>query len=400
MKKFLLGTSALIGVVAVAGAAHAGGPAGSVAGSGPSVTVGGFLDFQAGIPSQDGLYENEGTASVRSYNFTNDAEIHISVEGKADNGIGYGAVIELNTNTDADAEGDSGAGNADKTYLFIESSAGRVELGNNSSATKALGVSAGSIARATGGIDGDFHRYIDLDGVNTGSPAGDTGLVNSVFIVTSDLSTDTPAGNAPDATKITYYTPRFSGAQLGVSFTPDTADTGTATALSLETEGTGPEELFNIGVNYQADVSGVGVTASLTGEFGSSEVVTVEDTSGWALGLQADYQNFSVAGSWVDYGDSGLATTAVADEQNLWTLGAAYETGPFGLSVTYLESEGSFTGGATDSEFSNLVLSADYQLAPGLVPYVEVALFDTDDNVAANVDNDGSVVLIGAELNF
>ena len=56
--------------------------------------------------------------------------------------------------------------------------------------------------------------------------------------------------------------------------------------------------------------------------------------------------------------------------------------------------------GATTNETKNLVLGADYQLAPGFTPYVEAAFFELEDGVTTNTSNDGSVVLLGAELNF
>jgi hypothetical protein len=73
---------------------------------GPKVSVGGFIDFQAGISDQD------VDTDVRNLKFQNDTEVHVSVSGKADNGIGYGAVVEL----ESDGEGL----NADKIYIYLE----------------------------------------------------------------------------------------------------------------------------------------------------------------------------------------------------------------------------------------------------------------------------------------
>ena len=392
MKKLLLGTTALIGAVSLAGAAyaggapvHSGGAGSSMGGSGLSVSVGGFADFQAGFADQDSAFETG--AFSREAKFQNDTEVHISVDGKADNGLKYGAVIELNADTSADADGDGG--NADKTYLYLESSAGRVELGSNTGAQNTLAVSAASVARATGGVDGDWYDFVS---------------VGAGYLTTQEL----PAAEAgegaarEDANKITYYSPVFSGVQLGVSYAPDEGDSGTAAGFTGENN-SNQENAFGLGLNYTGQYDNVGIMASVTGEFSEAEppaagaAATIEDTAAWALGLGLTFEGFSVAGSYADWSDSGLAIGAAQDDQNSWSLGAAYETGPFGISVTYLASEG---GGATELEFDNLVVGADYQLAPGLVPYVEVSFFDTDDNNAATTDNDGSVVLVGAELSF
>ncbi|MCP5361127.1 MAG: porin [Hyphomicrobiales bacterium] len=371
MKKILLGTSALVSAVALAGSASA---------NSLDVTVGGFIDFQAGFTDQDSAFETG--ANSREAKFQNDTEVHVSVDGQADNGLKYGAVIELNADVSADGNGDGG--NADKTYIYLESDAGRLELGANTGAQNTMAVSAATIARATGGVDGDWYDF-----VNTG---GTTGTVP--FILTQELPGAEAAegGTREDANKITYYTPRFSGVQLGVSYTPDEGDSGTAAAFTGELNGDN-ENVFGLGLNYAGEMDGVGLHLSATGEFGNNEVATTEDLAAYALGAVVSFEGFSLGGSWTDWSDSGLAVGTTNDTQQAWTLGAAYETGPFGVSVTYLDSE------QTSNDFTNLVVGADYQLAPGLVPYVEVSFFDLDQG-GTSVDNDGTVVLVGTELNF
>ncbi len=369
MKKFLLGTSALIGAAAFAGSVHA---------AGPDVSVGGFIDFQAGFSDQDTAFETG--ANSREAKFRNDTEVHVNVEGKADNGLTYGATIELEADVTA-ADGGEGL-NADKTWIYLESSAGKLELGANAGAEHGLKVDASTIARATGGIDGDWYYFI-----NTG---GSTGTTN--FIVTPDLPAQHAQGAREDANKITYYSPRFSGLQVGVSYTPDEGDVGTAAGWTGELNGDN-ENVFGLGANYEGTFSGVGVQLSATGAFGEQEVAGTEDLSAWQGGAVLSYRGFSLAGSYGDWTDSGLATGTTNDDQNFWTAGAAYETGPFGLSVTYLDSE------AQSNDVTNLSVGADYQLAPGLSPYIEVSFFDLDEN-GTNTDNDGTLVLVGTELNF
>src|SRR5690606_10812471 len=145
-----------------------------------------------------------------------------------------------------------------------------------------------------------------------------------------------------------------------------------------------------LGANYSGQFSGVSIGASATGEFGSAEAAGAEDYKGYAFGLSLGYMGFSVAGSFGDFSDS----LAAADyDATFWTLGGAYDFGPFGASVTYMDSE------LANNDFQNLSIGADYMLAPGLVPYVEVSFFEFDNAVAAG-DNDGTVVLVGTELSF
>jgi hypothetical protein len=372
MKKFLLGTSALVAAGLVAGSAHA---------KGPNVSVGGFQNFQAGIVDQDSAFQ--GGPNSRDFKLRSDTEIHINVNGKGDNGLGYGAVVELESDV-TPAEDGSGF-NADKTYLFLESRLGRVELGSNTDASRALQVNAANFARATGGIDGDWYHF-----VSTGGLAG-----TSMFIIRPDLPTAHALGATEDANKITYYSPRYSGFQLGISYTPDQGDVGNSTGFTGELNGD-QENVINAGLNYTGQYQNVGVAASLTGEWGESEAAGTEDLSAWAAGLNVSYMGFTVGGSYGDWQDSGLpvgAVGAAGDEGDFWTAGAAYETGPYGVSVTYMDSE------IQTNEFNNISVGADYKLAPGLVPYIEANFYELD-QAGTSVDNDGTAVLIGTQLNF
>lgn len=147
------------------------------------------------------------------------------------------------------------------------------------------------------------------------------------------------------------------------------------------------------GLSYEHEFeNGVDVLTSIVGEIGESEDPTFEDLAAYQVGLKLGYQGFSVAGSYGDWGDSTLAVGAPGDT-TFWTAGAAYETGPLGVSVTYIDAE------QVNNEFNNIALSADYQLAPGLVPYAEVSFFEFDEAGTA-IDNEGTLFLVGSTLTF
>ncbi len=378
MKKILLGTSAIISAVFTAASANA-------AGKTPEVTVGGFANFQAGYISQD------RDTNVRSWKFQNDDEIHFKVDAKADNGLQYGAVIELEADVSADADGQGF--NADKTFVFLQGGWGRAEMGANSSATQALTVGPAQFARATGGINGDWYNYANLA---WGGAAP--------FIITADLPVAHGAatsagingvsGASEDAAKITYYTPRFSGFQLGVSYTPDAGNSGTAAAFTGKNNGD-YADVWNAGVNYNGKFQNIGLAASLTGEIGSAEntAVKLRDLRAWQAGVNLSWMNWSLGGSYGDWGKSTQAKNVAAKNSNYWTAGIGYETGPYGASVTYLDST------YNRNKTQNISVGADYKLAPGLVPYAEVSFFDLD-LAGTNIDNKGTVVLVGTHLNF
>lgn len=375
MKKILLGTTALVGLFAAPAFAQ-----------GPAVQLGGSYEFQAGYVDQD--FDAAGP-NTRDVKFENNTRVDVKAEGKTDNGLTYGAEVRLQADLSADAN-NSGL-NADRTYLFTESGFGRVELGSNVDAAAALRVDGSTLARAAGGIDGNWYDYADLTGVGgSGLPAGVATDVK--FLVAPTLPTEQLQNLKSEANKITYYTPRFSGVQVGVSYTPDQGDAGTAASFSGKT-GTDYEDVFNAGINYTAQYDQLGVKAAATGEIGQNESSAMEDLEAYNVGALLSYAGFSVAGSYGNWQDSGQLVAANAGDSDYWTAGAGYEQGPFGVSATYMESS------LGDNDLNLVSLGADYQAAPGLVPYVEVNIFDTDEAGQVN-DNSGTVVLAGAELTF
>lgn len=396
MKKLLLTTAAVL----AAGVANA---------QSPTITVGGNADFQVGVTGQDQAYETD--VFSRDYHTRNDTELFFNIDGKTDGGLKYGAYIEL----EADAGGpdnnlnggDPRAGAAERTFIYLAKDGwGKVEFGATGDAGDRLRVDASrfnsnTLASATGGIGGDFRYFANLGSnqyILPGLPTaagfnGSAGFNGNAF--------STPFNEFfATANKVSYYSPRIAGFQLGASFTPDIREKGTATGFSGENDAA-VENVINAGLNYEQayDIDGTPLTiaASLTGEIGSAEVATRDDLQAYAFGLSAGYMGFTLGGS---YGllDEMNALSATNTEGSYWTAGAAYEFGPFSTSVTYLASE--VDSSTIDSEFTNLSVGADYALAPGLMPYVEVSFFEADDNNSLTEDNDGTVVIVGTQLTF
>jgi outer membrane protein OmpU len=378
MKKILLGTTGLIGAALLSAAANA---------ETPKVTLGGFADFQAGYTSDDADTDLRGTA------FRNDNEVSVRVDGKTDGGLGYGAVIDIEADItdDVNAEGT----NAARTFTYLEGSWGRFEMGGNKSAAESMRVDASSIAVATGGIDGDWTYFVNDA---AGDLAGSGGFITTPALVAEHGSTTLLNNEATyNASKITYFSPLFAGFQVGASYTPDLEARG-QTVNRTETASFG--EVLDLGVsfNHQFD-NAWKLGAAFTYETADSEVAATEDVAAWNIGAHVGFMGFAVAASYGDWDDSATAV-AGSVESDYYTLGASYETGPFGLSATWLQSE--VDSGATENEFENLVIGADYKLAPGLTPYAEVSFYEFDEaGTGAGVyDNDGTTFLLGTQIAF
>lgn len=380
MKKILLGTTGLVGAALLASAASA---------ETPKVTLGGFSDFQAGW--SDGAIG----VSDNDLSFRNDNEITLRVDGKTDAGLGYGAVIDLEADATDDINNEGT--NASRTFTYLEGQFGRAEMGSNKSAASTMRIDASTLAVATGGINGDWVQFVNptFGGAATGG-----------YITTSKLQAEHGNVNFSgdetfyNATKLTYYSPRWAGFQAGVSYTPDLDGKGQRTGIgALATDNTFGD-VWEAGLGYETQFSG-GTKLAVSGTylFGDNEgnLATggTDDLQGWNVGALLGIWGFNFAGSYGDWMDGSIG--AGDAEGDYWTAGVGYDLGAFGLSATYIDSTLETVGG--DNDFNNLVLGADYKLAPGLTPYAEVSLYEFDGSGAA-LDDSGTTVILGTQLAF
>ncbi len=376
MRHVLLATTGLVAATAIAVSAQA---------ATPKVTLGGFSDFQAGFVSED----NDGAR--RGHGFRNDNEISVNVDAHTDGGLNYGAVIELEADITNDA--DNQGTNAARTFTYLESGWGRAELGGTADAAATMRVDASSIAVATGGIAGAFDYFLA-----GGNPTVTTFIMNPKLIQEYGVGTAADEGTY-NATKIAYYTPRWNGLQAGVSYTPDLENRGQFMDRNDQTAGN-IGDVWDLALHYENTYeNGLSTAASLTYEMGNADTAAREDVRAWNIGTQLGYEGFSVAGSYGDWGDSNRVANAGNDDAHYWTLGGAYTTGAIGVSATYLDSVVEQGAGVADNDFSNIVLGADYKLAPGLTTYAEVSFFEFDSATVAD-RNDGNIFILGTQIAF
>jgi len=410
MNKIFLATTALS---LVASAAFA---------EGPAVTVGGNIKTQVGVSDQESAFTSGSTVrsqDSRDSHIRTDSRVDVKVSGKSDNGLGFGGVATIIGNSSGQDDDGNQSVAGEKTYVFVESGIGKVEAGSNSGASQAMKVGAQSFARGSGGIAGDFYKFVNLGAVNT-----NTGLQRQKFIVTPDLpSVATPGArnrvysaagaDAADqfvteyANKITYYSPRIAGVQAGVTYIPNTGEQGNANGFAGKYSGVGApayyQNVFTGGLNYSGELSGVGIKASaVTEQAGKTQRASAGDSNSYKemqaydFGASATFSGVTVGGSYALIPEFG-GLSVNSEEGQFWTAGAGYEFGPFAASVSYLQSEAQ--NSALKNKFQNVSVGADYKLAPGLVPYVEVNFFDADSE-ANTTANAGNVVLFGTQLTF
>ncbi len=451
------------------------------------VTVGGFLNFTSALRLQESAYEksylpdsalNENNAGSKNRNsnrvsFANDSEIYVKAGAISKSGVKYGVVTEFEVDVTSDAK--SAGLNADKAFVFAESQFGKFEFGNNNAVNQKMKVGPSYFARATGGISGKYLEHVNLPMLanSTNLPQGATavcegGIQNVAcanvklpsFILipqspvahggyakgfyNEDVSNSNALvgykngsfGQMEDATKISYYTPRINGWQAGVSFAPDTKDSGAASSIAQF-----GEDINNVvswGLNYSTNLENVGVALSLTGENGVFEKqknsqISHNNLAAYDAGLMFTYFGFTIGGSYGYWGkslqpkngvyscDYNLSLELVNQDcssdaekkfgnASYYTGGIAYEFGPIAASVTYMASN------FQKNKYQATSFGLDYKIVRGFMPYFEVTKFKFESNQPQALglydqtsisnlnrqlkDNSGYVALVGAIFAF
>ena len=348
----------LAGVAAVA--MFAGASAASAQGK-FEVKVGGDAMFEAGLVNQD------RDTGLNSTEFRNRFRLTVTPTAKADNGLEYGARLRLRTTSNSGVD-------SDRAYMFAQGTFGRVEAGSTEGVMGALSVFAPT-EYGTGGIYGADGVAEWVAFLNGSSSAG---------AIQMPITTVTALDNS---TRISYYTPRFSGFQAGVSFQPSAAgldgnggDNGVSVNRSKYAFGFVPgytggfSDVYEVGANYTGTVSNVGLKASLGYAGGEAKkngmsAVGYHDLGSLQAGAQVSYAGFTLGGGYVFNGKSGQSKAAglFTEDADAWNVGLQYATGPYAVGVSYQQSTwaGDLTArGTTKTDAINV--GASYAVAPGL----------------------------------
>ncbi|MFQ5972482.1 MAG: porin [Alphaproteobacteria bacterium] len=343
----------------------------------PVPTIGGNLDLSisgnARFSVIGGDDDRDRTDRSRGYVFKSDeSEVRFNAKATADNGIGYGLSVEIQTQTNDES-------NADETWVFLDSDGfGRVELGDQDGAADRMFVDAADVMKGRGGFDGPTGDYVDFGSGVSGPSFGQTS----------------------DATKAIYFTPRFSGFQAGGSFTPDTGHSGSAG--EVDNDGTF-KNVVSLGANYQQSFEDVSVTVAAGGQFGEAEppgagVTPGQDLEVWGVGANVSFAGFTVGAGYTDLNETGEPALTTGDAGSWWDLAASYTSGPWGVAVGTFNSERDI--GAVDTEVSIYSLTGSYTVAPGLALAADINFIDVDNLNTAGDDNDGVSWVISLTASF
>ena len=339
-KELLLSSTALVGAFALVATAVP-----TPAYADIEVTLSGQVEFGASAFDEDADEEGEGEAeddtSNRGYFFFMDSETKIEAEGAADNGINYAAKVELETDADVQQV------NADEARLAFWGGFGRVEMGREDGAADNMFVGGEDFQAGTGGIDGD----------------GENLNINLVE-------------DSGDAAKITYFTPRVGGFQLGASYTPDTGDSQDGS----DDDAGNIEDHVELGANFTTSAGGADVTLTAVASLGDNEDSGGDDLEDYGFGGGVEFGGIGIG--------AGYAIREELDEGDGFTVGAKYGFGPANVSVGY-----SYDDPDSGDESGVLAFSGDYGLSPGVTVKGDLSFNDEDSDSGGDSTTAGIVTM-------
>ncbi len=365
MKKTLLGTTALVAVGLLAGPALASDPL--------KVTVGGNVVTGFYIIDADNVgpvsYQDTKVAVVAR-------NIDIIAEGTLDNGMTAGVNAKLMLGSDFSAATTTANNNGFATFrqlfAYLEGGFGRFEIG---------------------GTDGAAYKmhytspwFVPGNGVD--SPNIYNGYASSV------VRASTFSLMATDSNKVSYFTPRLAGFQLGGSYTPDASSNNPrANGLGiLANPAVGASEVYEIALNYAGSFGGVDL--GLDGFYTAGTGVPANtDPTEFGFGANIGFSGFTLGGAWYQSDDTlnGLGGGTAGASSEVWTAGLSYATGPWTVGVAYLTADDKSTAGVASNE--SWQVGGGYNLGSGVDIGLDLQL-NTVDTGAVSYDAQSAGIVL------
>jgi predicted porin len=378
MKKVLLGTTAIVAAGMIVSAPSA------IAAEKIKLSVGGYMEQWFGyVANDDGAAQDFSGFDVKS-----DAEVQFKGSTTLDNGISVGVNVQLEANSNP---GDQ----IDESYIILKGGFGEINIGSENSAQYKMHYAPSDFG--IGMNSGDQSSWVASIADASGDSINRGGIFRNPF-----GSTYVEVNRANDSEKITYYTPRIEGFQLGVSYSPDTAQDANA----QPNRDTVNSDLVMASINFNRKFGSTSVKASI-GYGGVTDGPTTSsgsDPENINLGVVLGFGGFGIGASYAQAEDSGANT---GEGMN---LGVNYATGPWGVSLSYFHGEkdgtGSVGAGTLDgqAEHDTFFLSGKYALGPGItaagtIGWTEWSSDDVD--LDADVkDVSGTYVVVGLKVSF
>ena len=379
MKRLFLGSTALLGVTSILGAA----PSPARAADGVKLDVGGFFNmvYQGVFDSKrEDRFGNHRNLDGINHN----GEVWFEGETTLDNGLTVGARIEL--------EAENADDQIDQSFVYWQGGFGRVQIGSQDKAIA-------NYCLLPPGATSNFSAF-SPNAWGSNDPIGS----NAACVDTEG-----------DSQGIVYATPNFDGFQLWVSYTPsnnaeDYGQTGVnGPGTPSNPDGTAHHS-FSTYATYGYDGDGWGVKWG----GGGSWQTKFNGTAGANDGKSADYQtglnvtlgNFGIGGVLEYYDQGGLDNNAYVAGGGLsytldpWTFGLQGSHGHYNGETAFTFAPN--PGGSRD--LNRVIATGQYALAPGVMLDGEIGytwFHDGGDAADSATDRyDAYDIAIGSAFSF
>lgn len=387
MKKILLTTAAVCSM-GYAASARADEPA-------LQLGLGGYVSGYAVYTDQD-----DDATSTRQFDFRKDTEVHLNGEVALDNGITAGAHLELL------ADRVDGGNTVEESYMYLSSSWGRVNFGEEDGAAYLLQVGAPSADDKVDGIRPDISTIRPING-------GYVDYAHDDFAYSN---------------KLTYITPVFNGFQAAASFTPSIEASSAATnagftlgGLTMAGDGANNsftpsvaddeagefENGFEIAARYEGSFDaidlaiGAGYSTASTEAEAAAGLVGSDDLQTWNVGANIGWGAFGIGAAYVT-SNNGIGGAGGEDgDTDMWVAGIDYTTGAYKLGASYLDRQTEDTTGGDDEEIDRWTAGVIYEWGPGMT-FRGAVQFQDAENVGgvAGADGEATQVTLGTQLEF
>jgi hypothetical protein len=339
----------------------------------PKMSVGGYFEAILGAVDNDDASPARVAVDVQQ-----DSEIHFKGSVALDNGI------KIRTRVEIEAQSGSSSDIIDEAYMAVSGSFGEIRAGSEDSAphlmvTPYSGHWGANVASNAAFDTGD---WID-------KPAGHT--LSSVNRL--DL------GDA-DSEKITYFTPRIEGLQVGVSYLPGLGGAHEGINDRVETR-TGSFEGYSIAANLNRKLGGVGLGLAV-GYITANRAGQTSDPGGWGGGIRLKFGGATVAYGYHNEWNLSSDTASTNSGNQAHDFGIKYKAGKnnFSLGYAHIESEGDRAIEAED-EIDHAMASYRRDLGPGVQYRLNFMWADFEGEAAGSADdNEGLAVTTSIRVSF
>jgi len=353
MKKYLLGTTALVAAGMVAGQANAADKL--------TLGVGGFMEQFFGYVDQE---NDKGIAAAGSpqvnRTFTHwgmgggETEVHFKATINLDNGM------KVTTRTELEANSDQQNVSVDETWMQISSdSLGLIDIGSDDVVADLIGTGYPKVGIGITDID----QWIKDENIVGGG---------------SDQENATNTGDSNDAPKISYFTPadwqKATGLQASVSYAPKVTNNNTEANVVKESDN---QNAYSIGLTYSRNLMDVDTYIaysyyhqSNTGNGGAATLTSGAGQFAHNISAQFKYGPWILGGAYSRYNDHGkdafgVPGNPVSTSLQGWSynVGVAYTMGrwQFGLAHGHTDYEGDIQLRGHDTrDFQDLAAKYDF----------------------------------------